>query len=212
MSAADTASRVGRARGIAIEIVLNIALPYAGYAIMHNAGQGETRALIVSALIPAVIEGASLIFRRRINMLALLVIATTGLSLLATALSGSAWFALVRPSFVTGALALAFTASLAASRPTLFYLARDTTCQTADQARVFEARWADAGFRRSMRKLTMVWAAFLGAEAALRFLLAAIWPNANLIAATQILWIILPILLVRWSIRAGRRWALASAP
>jgi len=44
----------------------------------------------------------------------------------------------------------------------------------------------------------------------LRAIIAAIWPDEGLIAATQILWIILPILLTRWSIRAGERWSRAA--
>ena len=122
-------------------------------------------------------------------------------------LSGSAWFALVRPSFITGAIALVFAASLLARRPTLFYLARDTTCPTAEEARAFEANWQYAGFRLAMRKLTLVWAAFLGGEALLRLAIAALWPLPSAVAATQILWVILPVLLVRWSIKAGRRWS-----
>ncbi len=200
----------GRARSIVIDLVLNLALPYGAYLLLRQAGQSETRALVLSALLPALVAMASLLQRRRVNMLSLLVIGTTGLSLLATALSGVSWFVLVRPSFITGALALAFAGSLATARPALFYLARDTVCPTEADARGFEALWVHAGFRRMMRRLTLVWAGFLAAEAALRCVLAWIWPNPNLVAATQILWIVLPALLVRWSIRAGRNWRSAA--
>ena len=193
------------ARALVIDLALNLALPYGGYQLLRGAGRSEARSLVLSGVIPVLVILASLVYRRRINMLSVLVIGATGLSLLATALSGSAWFALVRPSFVTGALALVFAASLAMKRPTLFYLSRDTVCPTAEDARVFEAQWAYPRFRQTMRQLTIVWAAFFGGEAALRAVLAAIWPNPNLIAATQVLWIVLPVLLVRWSIRMGRR-------
>jgi hypothetical protein len=207
MSAAIMPAMPNRIRAIAIDVALNVVLPYAGYLALRQAGQSENTALIVSAAIPALVGLASIIQRRRINYLSLLMIGATALSLLATALSGSAWFSLIRPSFVTGVLAVVFAASLAAPRPTLFYLARDTTCPTAAEAAAFEAQWVRPGFRRSMRRLTLVWAAFLGGEAVFRAALAAIWPDATLVAASQILWIVLPILLVRWSIRAGRRWA-----
>jgi hypothetical protein len=159
MSAAVTqAPRLGRAKTIAVDVVLNVVLPYVVYALMHNAGQKEARALLVSAVVPAVVAVASIVYRRRMNGLSLLVVFGTGLSLAASAVE-------------------------------------------------FEGKWVHPVFRRTMRRLTLVWAAFLGGEALLRGVLAAIWPNANLIAATQILWIVLPILLVRWSIRAGTRWA-----
>jgi hypothetical protein len=204
-------SNGARLRDIAIDVGLNIILPYAGYLALRQAGQSENRALVISTLIPIGVALASLIQRRRINYLSLLVIGATAISLLATALSGSAWFALIRPSFVTGIIAIVFAASLAAPRPTLFYLARDTMCPTAELAAEFEQNWARPGFRTAMRRLTIVWAAFLAGEAILRAAIAAIWPNPTLVAATQIAWIILPILLIRWSIRAGRRWGGAVA-
>lgn len=202
-----TARPSGRVQAIAIDIALNVVLPYVAYVLLKQAGQSEAQALVLSAIVPAAVALVSLVKRKRINGLSLLVIFATALSLGATALSGSVWFALIRPSFVTGLIALAFMASLALARPALFYLARDTTCPTPEKARVFEAQWTSAIFRRSMRRLTMVWAAFLGGEAVLRAVLAAIWPDATLVAATHILWVVLPILLTRWSIRAGKRWA-----
>ena len=209
-AAPGTATRPGgAARAIAIDIVLNVVLPYGAYLLLRRAGQSETRALILTAVVPASVALASLVQRRRINGLSLLVVLATALSLGATALSGSAWFALIRPSFVTGSIALAFLGSLALKRPALFYLARDTTCPTADEARAFEANWASAAFRRSMRRLTVIWAVFLGGEALLRVALAAIWPDPTMVALTQVLWIVLPILLARWSIRAGARWSAA---
>jgi hypothetical protein len=200
----------GGPRAIVVDVLLNVAAPYLVYAGLHNAGYSQTRALMFSAIVPACVAVASLVRRRRIDGLSLLVLAGTGLSLAATALSGSLWFALIQPSFVTGSMAVLFLASLLAEKPVLFYLARDTTCPTPEQAREFESRWVDEIFRRVMRRLTLVWAAFLGGEALFRAALAAIWPNPTLVAATQILWIVLPILLVHWSIRAGPRWAAAA--
>ncbi len=209
-SPADTpATAGGGGRAIMTDIAWNVVLPYAAYVMLKRAGQTDTRALILSAAVPAVVALASVVQRRRINGLSILVIFATAMSLGATALSGSAWFALIRPSFVTGSIAVAFLASLALARPALFYLARDTACPTQEEARAFEAQWGSALFRWSMRRLTLVWAGFLGGEALLRAALAAIWPDATMVAATQILWIVLPILLVRWSIRAGERWATA---
>jgi hypothetical protein len=190
-------------------VALNVALPYGAYALLRHAGYSEIQGLLLTAAIPASLAVASAIRRRRMNFLSLLVLAATALSLGATLLSGSAWFALIQPSFVSGMVALIFLASLVAEKPALFYLARDTTCPTPEEAADFEGNWVNAPFRKAMRRLTLVWAAFLGGEALLRAVLAAIWPSAALVAATQILWIVLPVLLVRWSIRAGRRWGAA---
>ncbi len=206
MNAATEPSPRG-VRAIVIDIALNVVLPYGAYALLTQEGLSETAALIMSTAVPVTVAIASLIHRRRINGLSLLVIFATALSLAATALSGSAWFALIQPSFVTGSIAVAFLFSLALSRPALFYLARDTTCPTPEEALVFESHWENAPFRTSMRRLTLIWAAFLGGEAALRIGIAAIWPNPTIVVSTQVLWIVLPILLTRWSIRKGEQWS-----
>ncbi len=192
-------------RAAAVDVMLNVALPYAGYLLLRTATT-EPTALVLSAILPAAVAAISVIVRRRINALSLLVIAATALSLAAVAWSGSAWFALIRPSFITGSLALAFAVSLVARRPILFYLARDTTCPDVESARAFEGRWTSPAFRRGIRILTLIWALFLGGEALLRVGIAVIWPDPAVIAATHVLWILLPILLVRWSIQNGKRW------
>jgi hypothetical protein len=204
-----TATRApgGGVRAVVVDLALNTLLPYGVYLGLRHVGQTETHAIITSAIVPAGMAVASLVIRRRMNFISLLVLGATGSSLLASAWSGSTWFALIRPSFITGLLSLVFAGSLALERPTMFYLARDTTCPTAAEAAAFDAYWSHAPFRAAMRKLTLVWAAFLGGEALFRAALAWVWPYPGLIAASQVLWVVLPMLLIRWSIRAGRRWA-----
>ena len=195
----------GSVRAAVIELALNVALPYGVYLLLRRWDVSQAHALVLSAVPPLAVAAMGFVRRRRIDMLSVLVITTTVLALIATVLSDSGFVALVRHSLVTGTLAIVFALSLAAPRPMLFYLSRDTTCRTAEAANAFEARWSRPAFRRFMRELTVVWAFFLAAEAALRLILASIWPNPALIAATQIAWVVLPILLVRWSIREGRR-------
>lgn len=199
----------GRNRGRIIlgEIALGVGLPWLAYALLRRAGFDEAAALAWSTLVPIAV--ASNGFRRRgsVDTIGLLMIATTVLSLLLTWLSGSAFFALVRASFVTFGIGCLFLLSLALERPALFYLARDTTTDTKADAQAFAGNWQFAPFRRSMRRLTLIWAGFLIGEALLRVAIAAVWPVPALIAATQLVWVVAPVLLVGWSIRAGHRWS-----
>ncbi|WP_419728259.1 hypothetical protein [Lichenicola sp.] len=59
----------------------------------------------------------------------------------------------------------------------------------------------------SMRRVTLVWSGFLVGEALLRVAIAMLWPSPGLIAATPLVWVIAPALLVGWSVRAGRSWS-----
>ncbi len=142
--------------------------------------------------------------------------APTLLAGLATCAPPAAWLrspvlVLLAPSFVTGLVGLAFLGSLLARRPLIFFLARDAMTSGTEQAAAFEDKWQFAPFRHLMRGQTLLWAAFLLAEATVRITLALRWPNPTLIAASHIVTIVGPILLVRVCIgmgqRMGRRYA-----
>ncbi len=199
----------GRSRGRVIlgEIALGVGLPWLAYAALHRAGLDQTAALLWSTPVPIAVALNG--FRRRgsPDSVGLLVIAATLLSLVVAVSSGSAFFVLVRASFVTFGIGVLFLLSLALERPALFFLARDTTTSTRAEAAEFAQNWQWPLFRRAMRRLTVVWAGFLIGEALVRVAIAAIWPIPALVAATQLVWVVAPVLLVGWSIRAGRRWS-----
>ncbi len=196
-----------RGRLLLGELALGVGLPWLAYAALRRSGLDQAAALFWSTPVPVAVALNG--FRRRgsPDSVGLLVIAATLLSLALAWISGSAFFALVRASFVTFGIGVLFLLSLALERPALFFLARDTTTGTKAEAAAFALNWQSPRFRRAMRRLTLVWAGFLLGEASLRVLIAAIWPIPALVAATQLVWVAAPVLLVGWSIRAGRRWS-----
>ncbi len=210
--------RRGRSRGRLIlgEIALGVGLPWLVYAALRRIGLDQDAALLWSTPVPVAVALNG--FRRRgsPDSVGLLMIAVTLLSLVATAISGSAFFVLVRASFITFGIGVLFLLSLALERPALFFLARDTVTGTKAEAAEFEQNWQWPRFRSAMRRLTLVWAGFLLGEALVRVAIAAIWPIPALVAATQLVWVAAPVLLVGWSVRAGRRWSgepgVATAP
>ena len=196
-----------RGRIILGEIALGVGLPWLAYAGLRRLGLDEAGALGWSTLVPIAVALNG--FRRRgsVDTIGLLMIATTLLSLLMAWASGNAFFSLVRASFVTFGIGCLFLVSLALERPALFYLARDTTTDTRADAQAFAQNWHHPAFRGAMRRLTLVWAGFLIGEALLRVAIAAIWPSPALVAATQLIWVAAPVLLIGWSVRAGRSWS-----
>ena len=195
----DGAGPPGEHRGRLVlgEIALGVGLPWLAYAGLRRAGLDQASALLWSTPVPIAVALNG--FRRRgsADSVGLLVIAVTLLSLLLAWTSGSSFFVLVRASFVTLGIGVLFLLPLALERPALFFLARDTVTGTRAEASEFARKWESPRFRRSMRRLTLVWAGFLIGEGLLR----------GAIAATQLVWVVAPALLVGWSVRAGRRWS-----
>ncbi len=207
MSGQDPGGSRSRGRLILGKIALGVGLPWLAYAALRRAGLDQTASLLWSTPVPIAVALNG--FRRRgsPDSVGLLVIAATLLSLAVALASGSAFFVLVRASFVTGGIGVLFLLSLALERPALFFLARDTTTSTRAEAAAFAQNWQWPRFRRAMRRLTLVWAGFLLGEALVRVAIAAIWPIPALVAATQLVWVAARVLLGGWSIRAGRRWS-----
>jgi hypothetical protein len=115
---------IGKAsRNIAIELLVNILLPYVIY-IKAEASLGQVHALLSASLPPiawGVIEFAR---KRRIDAVSILVLAGIVLSLLAFLGGGSVRFLQLRENLVTGLIGLIFVGSAAIGRPLIYQLAR----------------------------------------------------------------------------------------
>ena len=105
----------------ALELVFNLLLPWLVYrlAAPHF---GDTGGLIASAAPPIVWSAIELARTRRIDALSVMVVAGIALSVGAMALGGSPRMLLMRESLVSGAVGVAFLASLATRRPLIFWL------------------------------------------------------------------------------------------
>ncbi|WP_240162026.1 VC0807 family protein [Gluconacetobacter azotocaptans] len=193
--------------GLVREIALNVALPWGIVTGAARLGYGALTASLAATGAMLVVMLAGLLHRRRLDAMTLLALAAT--------LAGAAcalWFTtprlvLAQSSLVTGIIGLVFLGSLLRRRPLVYDLARATVGTTPERVAAFEGRWAFPSFRRFMRLLTLAWAALLLGEAALRLAVVLWWPNPVLLGAMHVLWIVIPIVLVRWSIRTGRRMA-----
>jgi hypothetical protein len=154
--------------GVGVEIVINFALPYViyDYAKPHL---GEVGALIASSGPPilwSLIEFARL---RRVDFISMFVLAGIALSLLAMLGGGSVKFLQLRERMVTGVIGLAFVVSALIRRPLVYEFARASMKrnQSAEIDRFEASNRNNAGFRRVMTTLTLVWGVGLMAEAGL---------------------------------------------
>lgn len=154
----------GRAKGLVLDLAVNIALPLAIYRGLA-ARWGDVDALMASCLPPVVWTLGSLLRSRRVDAIALMALAGLGLSLVAMAGGGSARFLQLREQLVTLVIALAFLGSAAIGRPLIGPLARATLArESAEAAARFAARRDHHMVRRTIMVMTLVWGCGLLAE------------------------------------------------
>src|ERR1700742_2604809 len=97
---------------IAIELLVNIALPYVIY-IRAETSIGQVHALLAASVPPILWSAIEFARKRRIDAVSLLVLAGIVLSLLAFLGGGSVRFLQLRENLVTGLIGLAFLISAA---------------------------------------------------------------------------------------------------
>jgi hypothetical protein len=156
-----------RGAGIGLELLVNVALPFAVYAVAE-APLGQVHALMAASAPPVAWAVFEFVRRRRLDALSALVLAGIGLSLLVYCGGGSIRFLQLREKLVTVLAGLVFLGSAAIGRPLMYQLGRAfIRRRDPSQLAGFEAMRDNAGFRRTMTILTVVWGSALVAEAAL---------------------------------------------
>ena len=158
-------------RNIAVEILVNIVLPYLIY-VKAEPRLGSVRALLAASVPPILWSGIEFARKRRIDAVSLLVLAGIVLSLLAFFGGGSARFLQLRENLVTGLIGLVFLVSAAMGRPLIYQLAHAGKLREDPvEAARFESLRDNPRFRRNMTIMTLVWGFGLLAQTAVACLL-----------------------------------------
>jgi len=154
-----------------LEAMVNFILPFAIYTYAE-APLGEVRALLVSSGPPILWSVVEFARHRRLDALSVLVVSGIALSLLAMLGGGGAKFLQLREKLVTGVIGLVFLGSALIGKPLIYELARASMRRKSEgEAQRFEALQVNAGFRRTMTLMTLVWGMGLLADVAISVVL-----------------------------------------
>jgi len=164
--------RPGR-RAVAI-LLVDIAAPVVLYYVLHARGVDDVVALAAGAVPPAVSTAVTAIRNRRIEPVALVVLVTMALGLLASLVTGGPRELLVRGAWLSAPFGLWTLASLLRAKP-ICYLT--TRALLAHRAEAMDERWeTDPRFRRAWRAITVMWGVVMLADSGLRVLMAYTLP------------------------------------
>jgi hypothetical protein len=150
----------------AIELFVNVALPYACYSLVQPRF-GDVRGLLASSVPPILWSLAEFARKRRVDAVSILVLLGIALSLVAFIGGGSVKFLQLRENLVTGLIGLVFLGSAAIGKPLIYQLALAGAARQSAAAKDELVRLKDNPyFRRSMTTMTLVWGfGLLGATA-----------------------------------------------
>lgn len=161
-------------RGALRALLLDLAAPLAVFYALRAAGAPDVVALVAGAVPPAVSAVLTAVRERRVEAVALLVLVTMVLGLVASSITGDPRELLVRNAWLSLPFGLWLLVSLRRARPFCF---EATRMLLPHRAGVLDELWSrDAAFRRAWRSITVVWAAAMLTDTALRVLMASTLP------------------------------------
>ena len=189
-------------------ILINGVAPYFIYFVLHHQFQvAELPALLATSIPPLLDALVGIVRWRRIDFLAGFVLFTIGLAVGLVALGGDPRLYLIRESFITAGIGLAFILSNPLPRPLGFFFARYFMAGN-DQARLawVNDRWQrSAGFRHAIRFSNVVWGLGFVLEAAVRTYLVFTLSIEQFLIAAPIVFYGFYAVLLGWSVVFGRR-------
>lgn len=188
-----------------VELLVNFILPFAIYSYAA-APLGDVRALLLSSAPPIAWSLIEFARHRRADAVSMLVLAGIALSLLAMLGGGGAKFLQLRENLVTGVIALIFLGSAAIGKPLIYELARANMRRKSEgEAQAFEALRVNAGFRRVMTIMTLVWGFGLLIQVAVAAVLVFALSIRTYLIVSPILGYGMTGALVLWTFLYGQR-------
>jgi putative Mn2+ efflux pump MntP len=187
------------------DVMVNIALPYLIYTLVHPR-LGDVGALMASSAPPILWSIVEFARHRRVDALSLVVLTGIGLSLLAFLGGGSVKFLQLREKLVTIIIGVVFLGSAAIGRPLMYELIRAYLARGNDpKLQLVESLRDTAGFRRTMTIMTVVWGLGLLADAAISIALVFALPIKTYLVVNPILGYATIGSLTLWNIWFGAR-------
>ena len=166
--------RVAKVRAeLARTLLVNAAFPYVVY-VVAKPRVGGFDALLASAVPPTLESLWSVARRRRLDLVASLVLGGIAASLAVMALGGSERILLVRESLITGLFGLVLAVSALTPYPLIYLIGRQATAaREPERAESWQRRWTEErSFRASLRLITAVLGVGLVAEVTVRAVMA----------------------------------------
>ena len=187
-------------------LLFDVAMPIVAFNVLMHYGVSTLWALVAGGLFPAINNVRIWIKSRRLEPLGIIVMSFLVVGTVASLISGSVFFALIKESFLTATFGFICLGSLMAERPLMFYINRQFVAGD-DPVRLewWNGLWEFPHFRAALRFVTAVWGIVYLIEAIARVGFALVMSPAQVVALSPVMAFGVTIVLIVWT----RRYMLA---
>lgn len=189
----------------------DVGLPVVAYYVLRAFGASEWVALLASAVLAAARVAWTALRERSLNLFATVMLVVYGLGFVLAFLAGDPRFLLLKASFVTGSVGLAFLGTvLLGSRP--LTLAAEQSWNPDRAAEIAEEFRTEPAARRAHRFASTVWGVGLLVEAIVRIPLIYLLPIDVMVGVSTAMLVVTFAALGVWTVRFATRKRAAAGP
>jgi hypothetical protein len=175
------------------QLLLEMALPIAGYYVLRATGLDQWLALICSGLLALPAVAYSIYTQRRVSLTVFFSLSVVLLGTVVGLITGDPRLLVVRDGWVTAIIGLWILGTLFTRRPFMLIQARAILIAKVGEhaADDWDARYpVDAPFRRHIRLLTVAWGVVFAADSLIRVLVAYTLPLDAVPVVTTVQWLV----------------------
>lgn len=199
-----TGNRKNILRSLVPSLVRDIGLPTLAYYLLHWTGASDWTALLAGAGVSALLLIVEAVRARRFEVFSAFMLCVFTAGLIASLISGDARMLIVKDSFVTAAVGLAFGLSALAAKPLMYFAARKIHSEPAEFDAMYQSMPA---LRRRFKMLSGMWGIGLVLEATVRVVLAYQLPVDTMVWLSNVLFFAVITLLMVITVKSAKRAA-----
>ncbi|SHK69187.1 hypothetical protein SAMN05443637_110106 [Pseudonocardia thermophila] len=179
-------------------LALDVGLPVVTYYVLHLLGASDWAALLAASAVAALRIVWTAVRDRQLNAFATVMLLVYGLGFLLSLMTGDPRTVLLRNSFVTGAVGIAFLISaIHGKRPLTLAAQQSFSPAEAEQAQRDYDTMPEV--RRGHRLSSTVWGCGLLADAVLRIPIVLLLPIDVAVGVSEALFVVTIVALVFWN-------------
>ena len=175
-------------RSLLPSLILSIACMLIIYTLLRpHFPPSSILPLLVASLCPLLANVVSLVRQRQLDVFGIMVLLGLAVSIIGVLLGGNQRLLLIRESFVTGVIGLAFLVSLILPKSLGYYFARQfLTANDPKKRERFARLWQHPHFQGVLRGGTIFWGLLLMGEFVLRVMMVLTLPIPVVLAVSPI--------------------------